>query len=216
MFRFTIRRPASRRRTLIGGLAVLAAVMVAAPVAARTPVDPGTLNPAPPDFFNAQCFAGAGGTVCSLAFTDDPIIDEPSGIVCDGVEILFSQDRSVVGKRFYDANGNLTQRHFRESMNGTYTNPSTRLVVPWLQHDTIIHDLSVPGDLSTGTVKITGLLTRAWVPGGGTFLADVGTVVRDQATDETIFSGGKHPFEAYFVNGDVSALQPLCDALDEG
>jgi len=70
-------------------------------------------NPAPPDFFNAQRHAGAGGRVCSLAFSDDPIVEEPSGIDCGSVEILFSQEWSVVGKRFCDANGILTQRHFR-------------------------------------------------------------------------------------------------------
>lgn len=202
-----------RTRSIIGGLTFIAILAAAAPVVARTPVDPTTLNPAPPDFFNAQCYAGAGGTVCSLAFSDDPIVDEPSGIICGGVEVLFSQGRSVVGKRFYDANGNLTQRHFRESLSGTLSNPGTGKVVPWIEHDTIIHNLSVPGDLSSGTVQLTGLLMRVWVPGGGTILTDVGTIVRDQATDATIFSGGKHPFDAYFVDGDASALQPLCDAL---
>ncbi len=213
MFRFTPRRSRARRRAFIGGVAVIAALMFAAPAAARTPVDPGTLNPAPPDFFNAQCYAGAGGTVCSLAFSDDPIVDEPSGIVCGGVEILFSQERSVVGKRFYDANGNLTQRHFREYLSGTLSNPATGKVVPWIEHDTVIQNLSVPGDLGTGQIKFSGLLMRIWVPGGGTILNDVGTVIRDSATDETTFSAGKHPFDAYFVDGDANALQPLCDAL---
>ena len=213
MFKSIARRLARRSRALVSGIALVALLFGAAPVAARTPVSPASLNPAPPDFFNAQCYAGAGGTVCSLAFSDDSIVDEPSGIVCGSVEILFSQERSVVGKRFYDANGNLTQRHFREYMNGTYSSPATGKSVPWVQHDTIIHNLSVPGDLSTGTVKTTGLITRVWVPGGGTILTDVGTIVRDQATDETISSGGKHPFDAYFLDGDASALQPLCDAL---
>ena len=213
MFTFKPARSARRRRSIISGIAAIAILVFAAPVAARTPVDPGTLNPAPPDFFNAQCYAGAGGTVCSLAFSDDPIVDEPSGIICGSTELLFSQDRSVVGKRFYDANGNLTQRHFREYLDGTLSNPATGKVVPWIQHDTIIHNLSVPGDLGTGQIKFSGLLMRIWVPGGGTILTDVGTIVRDQATDETIFSAGKHPLDAYFVDGDAGALQPLCNAL---
>jgi hypothetical protein len=57
--------------------------------------DPSTLNPAPPDFFNAQCFKGGGGTICTLAFADEPFAGEPSGIVCDGTELLLSQERSV-------------------------------------------------------------------------------------------------------------------------
>lgn len=207
---------ASRRRTLVrAALAgLLGAFALAGPAAARTPVDPGTLNPAPSDFFNAECYAGAGGTVCTLRFSDDPIADEPSGIVCGGTELVFSQARSVVGKRYYDADGNLVQRHFREWMSGTFTNPDTGKSLPWEQHDTIITNLSVPGDLASGTIKTSGLITRAWLPGGGSILLDAGTILEDSATGELIHEGGPHPFRDYFVNGDASALQPLCDALD--
>lgn len=206
-------RSTQRRVALLGALALIAGLTFAGPASARTLVNPGTLNPAPPDFFNAVCVQIGRGTVCDLAFSDEDIVDEPSGIVCGSVELLFSQSRSVVGKRFYDANGNLTRRHFREYLKGNLSNPTTGRVVLWVQHDTIIHNLAVPGDLSTGTVKVSGLITRAWVPGGGTILTDVGTILRDQATDEVIRAGGKHPFEDYLVGGDASALQPLCDAL---
>lgn len=84
--------------------------------------------------------------------------------MCDGSELLISQTRSVVGKRLYDADGNLLQRHFRESLNGTFTNPDTALVALWAQHDTVIHDLAVPGDITTGTEHVTGLDTRACCP----------------------------------------------------
>jgi len=199
-------------RALVAALLGLAAV--AGPAAARTPVDPGTLNPPPPDFFNAECYAGAGGTVCTLHFSDDPIADEPSGIVCGGTELVFSQERSVIGKRIYDADGNLVQRHFREWMSGTFTNPDTGRSVPWEQHDTIIHNLSVPGDLDSGTIRTTGLITRAWLPGGGSILLDAGTILEDVGTGELIHAGGPHPFRDYFANGDAAALDALCDALD--
>lgn len=197
-------------RTLIAGVLLLAAT--AAPAAARTPVDPTTLNPAPPDFFNADCQRTGGHIVCTLAFSDPEIIDEPSGIVCDGVELLYSQSRSVVGKRFYDRDGNLTQRHFRESMSGTITSPVSDGVVNWIQHDTVIHNLAVPGDLDTGNTQVSGLFTRAWVPGGGSILMDVGTFVFGPG-GETIRSGGKHPFDAYFSGADPNAMDPLCEAL---
>jgi hypothetical protein len=185
------RRGAIARAVLAAAIGALA---IAGPAAARTPVDPGTLNPAPPDFFNAECYKGAGGTVCTLHFSDDPIADEPSGIVCGGTELVFSQERSVVGKRYYDANGNLVQRHFREYMSGTYSNPDTGKSAQWEQHDTIIHDLSVPGDLGTGTVKTTGLITRVSLPGGGSILLDAGTILEDAATGDLIHEGGPHPF----------------------
>lgn len=195
-------------------LGILAATALVSPVAARGTVDPATLNPAPPDFFNAECFAGAGGTVCTLHFSEDPIVDEPSGIVCDGTELLFSQERSVVGKRYYDAAGNLVQKHFRESLSGTFSNPDTGAYVLWIQHDTVVQNLSKPGNVESGTARSSGLFTRVWRPGGGTILLDVGTVLVDEATGEVLASGGRHPLGDYFERGDTTALQPICDALD--
>jgi hypothetical protein len=197
-----------------GAIAGVVGVMLAGPVAAANPVDPNILNPPPPDFFNAECHAAAGGTLCSLHFSDDPIVDEPSGIVCGRTELLFSQERSVVGKRTYDADGNLVQRHFREMFTGTFTNPDTHVVVPWIQHDTIVHNLGIPGEMESGTIKTTGLLTRVSLPGGGTILVDAGTTLEDFATGDLIHEGGKHSIRDYFVNGDGGAIQPLCDALD--
>ena len=76
---------------------------MAIPVAAREPVDPNTLNPPPPAEFNPTCERVGGGIICDLAFSDPPLFDEPGGVVCDGTEIVFSQTRSVVGKRIYDS-----------------------------------------------------------------------------------------------------------------
>ena len=192
--------------------ALAAAILVAAPVAARTPVDPNTLNPAPPDFFNASCYLGAGGTICDLHFADpaNPIVDEPSGIVCGTTEVLFSQNRWVVGKRFYDADGNLVQRHFREELVGTLTNPDTGTSVPWIQHDTVLHNLSVPGDQDSGITRITGLTSRFYLPGGGTVQIDAGTSTQDH--NGLLSESGQHPINDYFA-GDSGALQPVCDAL---
>jgi hypothetical protein len=189
------------------------ALAVAAPASAREPVDPSTLNPAPPDFFNSTCTMVGGAVLCTLAFTDPDVVDEPSGIICDGTELWYSQTRSVVGKRYYDRNGDLTRRHFREYLSGTLTNPQTTKSAPWIQHDTVLHDLADPGDLGTGTVRMTGLMTRAWLPGGGTVLVDAGTTVLDAGTDEILRASANHPFNDYFVAGDESALAPICTAL---
>jgi len=202
------------RPVRIATLALTVLAMSAAPAAARTPVDPNTLNPAPPDYFNAVCESNDHGTICTLSFSDPDIIGEPSGILCGKVELLVSQTRAVVGKRFYDEDGNLTQRHFRESFTGSFINPLTQMVATWVQHDTVIHNLAVPGDLATGTVHISGLFTRAWVPGTGTIFTDVGTFLNDASTEEVLRSGGKHPFDAYFSGNDPDALAPLCAALD--
>ena len=197
-------------------VAVVAAVVGAgtfavAPAIARTGVDPSTLNPPPPDFFSPQCYLGAGGTICTLAFSDDPIVNDPSGIMCGTTELLISQTRSVVGKRFYDGDGNLVQRHFVEQLDGTFSNPDTHRSANWTQHDTLIHNLAVPGDVSTGTEMITGLIRVS--SGPRTILIDAGTVVLDAGTGEILHSSGPHPFQDYFENGDLSAVQPICDAV---
>jgi hypothetical protein len=207
---------AIRRAVAIVALpAILASLAVAAPVAARTPVDPNTLNPAPPDFFNASCYDGAAGTICDLAFVDpdSPWIDEPSGILCGSTELLFSQVRSVVGKRYYDADGNLLQRHFRESLDGTFTNPVTGRSVPWTQHDTVLHNLATPGDVDSGHIRITGLFTKVFLPGGRVVQINAGTFVQEAATGDITHEGGPHPLNDYFIGGDASAMQSVCDAL---
>src|SRR3954462_11924804 len=86
------------RATRIGVGLALASLALAAPAAARTPVDPNTLNPAPPDFFNAECERPGSQIICPLHFdTVDDVFDEPSGIMCGSTELLFSQERAVVG-----------------------------------------------------------------------------------------------------------------------
>lgn len=130
-----------------------------------------------------------------------------------GIEMLISESRSVVGKRFYDADGNLLERHFRESWVRRLVNTANGQSLDWLGHDTIIHRLAVPGDDSTGTLTVSGTRNRLSIPGGGTVLVDAGRLVVDVATDTVIRSGGPHHFDDYFIHGDVDALQPLCDAL---
>jgi hypothetical protein len=206
------------RRTLIRvvrlvALAGIATAALVAPVAAREPVDPNTLTPPPPDFFNATCYAQGRGITCDLAFSDPDIVDEPSGVVCDGSELLFSQTRSVVGKRFYDAEGLLLQRHFRESLTGSLSNPDTGLRVDFIGHATVIHNLAVPGDVTTGITSSTGLPGRFFVPGGGTVLIDAGRLVLDESNGEILSSHGPHHFDDYFVRGDAHALDPICDAV---
>jgi len=207
----TVRRFGWLILAVMGGLVLT--VALAAPASARTRVDPSTLNSAPPASFNAVCFRDGSHIRCDLAFSDPDVVDASSGIVCDGTELLVSQSRSVVGKRFYDADGNLLQRHFRESLDGTFSNPDTGLGALWTQHDTVISNLAVPGDTATGTEAVSGLDSRVWLPGGGTILTDAGRFVVDVAADEVVKISAHHPFDEYFRLGDPAALAPLCAAL---
>ena len=204
------------RSRLVSGitLGILLALAVAPATTARESVDPSTLNPAPPDWWTVACEQQGVGILCELSFAEDPIVDEPSGIVCDGVELLLSFTRSVIGKRFYDADGNLLQRHYREFLDGTFTNPETGLSAAWTQHDTVIHDLGSPGIDGTGTERVSGLMTRVIGPDGQTILVEVGHVAFDMDAGELTNLSGPHPFFEYFELGDSEALAPICDALD--
>ena len=197
---------------------VLVTLMALAPQAtafAGQYVDPATLNPPPPPQFNPTCKAVGAGTICDLAFTDPPIA-EGTGIFCgsgtSSFEVFFTGTRSVEGKRYYDRDGNLTQRHFRESIVGRFTNPLTGATVSSTQRDTVIHNLAVSGDVNTGTETITGS-QQLHLLNGGIVLVDAGRTVL--AADGTLLSeSGLHPFSAYYESGDASAVQPLCDALE--
>jgi hypothetical protein len=183
-------------------------------VAARTPVDPSTLTPPPPPEFNPVCERVGNGIICELAFTDPLIVDEPSGVVCGTTELLFSQTRSVVGKRYYDADGLLLRRHFHEDVSGTWKNPVTDAAANFVGGAMSLHDLSVPGDVTSGTTRSSGSV-RIYVPGAGTILlADAGHTVLDEATGTVLAQSGQHPFEAYFAHGDLSALDALCGAVE--
>ena len=197
-------------------MAVLFALVPQAVVFAGQSVDPATLNPPPPPQFNPVCDAVGFGTLCTIEFVE---IEGPDAtdIICgsdpNSFNVVFSDTRTVTGRRYYDENRNLTQRHFREVFVGTFTNPLTNVSVDFVQADTVLHNLAVPGDTSTGTETITGS-TRFSLPEGGVVLIDAGRTVID-ASDGTIrFEAGQHHFDDYFGLGDTSALQPLCDALE--
>ena len=198
----------ARSAALVIGLSLA----VAGPAAAKEPVDPNTLNPAPPDFFNATCERTGSHILCNLAFSDPPVVAEPSGIVCGTTELIVSQTRDVVGKRFYDSDGDLVRRHFREEFAGTLTNTKSGVTVDWVAHNTIIHDLAVPGDIASGTTTISGQQMRIFGP-HGTVLIDVGHLVIDEATGELLKSSGKHHLDDYFLNGNTAAIASLCAAL---
>jgi len=107
-------------------------------------------------------------------------------------------------------NENLTRRHFHEVLDGTFTNPLNHRAVPFSGTDTDLNNLSVPGDVTTGTENITGSF-RIYLANGGTVLLEAGRTIE---TPEAILSEkGPHPLVDYFVLGDTAAIQPLCDAL---
>ena len=104
-------------RLFLTSLIALSAVMTPQSVLASQIVDPSTLNPPPPPQFNPECKAVGFGTLCTVDFVEIQGPDA-SGILCgtgaSSFEIVVSNTRTVTGQRYYDENGDLTQRHFRQ------------------------------------------------------------------------------------------------------
>ena len=128
-------------------------------------------------------------------------------------EVFQFQNRSVLGHRYYDQNGNLTRRHFHEVVSGTLSNPLTHIAVSYTGRGTTLHDLTTPGDATSGTLIFTGS-TQVHKPHGGTLLFEAGRTISAAADGSFIRESGQHPVLNYFVFGDIAAIQPLCDALD--
>ena len=180
---------------------------------ASEPVDPSTLNPPPPPEFNPVCERVGNQTICEVQFSDPPFAGG-SEVICGSGPNTFEpfqfQDRSVRGKRYYDQDGNLVRRHYREYFDGTLVNPINHNVVAYSGSDTVMNDLAVPGELP-GTEAITGSVRIFLGQGNGTMALDTGRVV--DSAQGILHESGQHPFFLYFVYGDTAAAQPLCDAL---
>ena len=180
---------------------------------AGQPVDPSTLNPPPPPEYNPVCEKDGSQTICTLQFSDPPFAGG-TGVICgSGVsayEVLQYQNRSVLGHRYYDKNGNLTRRHYREVFDGTLVNPLSHVALSYSGGDTHLHRLTTPGDIDSGTDAITGAV-KIFLRDGGTFPWDIGRIV--DSNQGILAESGQHPFLDYFVFGDTTALQPLCEAL---
>jgi hypothetical protein len=193
-------------------------VVSAGPAMAAAPseVDPSTLTPGPPDYFNAECREAGQRVICDLSFVD-PVrpVAEPTGIVCDSAagqfEVLDTSIRSVQGKRYYSAEGLLERRHFSDRIEGVLTNSITGASVTYDQRTTYLHDLTTPGDVTTGAENRTAHLRVA--TSTGVVLIEAGRLVLSVEDESTLFRAGPHPIDDYFVEGDTSAVAPLCSAL---
>jgi hypothetical protein len=182
---------------------------------AKEPVDPSTLNPPPPPEFNPVCKSTGNGTICTVNFSDPPSFGG-TGIICGSgantYEVLQFQNRSVHGTRYYDQNGNLIRRHFHEVVSGTLTNPLTDTALSYKGKGNTLHDLSTLGDITSGTVTFTGTVRVFTAQGGSVFFESGRTVSAGDGS--FIRESGPHPLLDYFVFGDTSGIQRLCNALE--
>lgn len=181
----------TRRLGLVIGVAMTVAFGLASPVAARVWMDPGTLNPPPPAFVNPQCAWSGLKVVCAFDYTS-AVVDAPTGVVCEGDELLETTDRHVFGHRYYDAELNLIERNFSERIDGVLYDPETGVAVHWTGYDQTFETFSVPGDRSTGTRMDTGALIHVHLDSGRSYVLIAGRSFENVDTG-AFESMGSHP-----------------------
>ena len=200
----------SRRRVFAGTL--VAAVLA---LAALVPTaQAASLNPPPPDF--EQCHGSGTQTICHGLRTLPGHL-EPTGLFCgSGSDVfeIFDSAESVrqEATRWYDADGNLVRRMIREIWVGSaWTNPLAGTSVRYNQMQTFIDEFTVPGDEGSAARTTTGALNFL-IPGSGAIVQATGRTVF--GADGTLeFQAGPQAFNEYFIDGDLSVLDPLCEAL---
>ena len=127
----------------------------------RSPVTgrPQHAEPGAPGLLQRPCEHTGNQIICTLAFTTRRRLRRAVGIICGSTELLFSQQRAVVGKRFYDADGNLLVRHFIETFTALHQpgHGQGRDVDPARHRD---RRLTCRGTVATGTTRLSGLVTH--------------------------------------------------------
>ena len=149
-----------------------------APAASAASIDPGTLNPVPPTFY--QCSATGDGAICR-AHTVNPYSGEATGIVCgsgaSAVELLDNGIRDVDATRWYDRDLNLTRRLRTILFRDAYlSNPATGSTLGYAQHNTDNEVLGVPGDLASATFTGHGV-TSITATGFGSVILNAGRTI---------------------------------------
>jgi len=199
----------TRHRVLLTALlTALLGVLMPVPASFAAQQTTQSLTPPPPPF--ETCKAVGNGTIChgSRTFTVDPHPDFACG---DGTVIYDQGIVRQVATRYYNTDGNLTQRVIHEFWSDAQkSNPLTGATAPYSQASNIVDFLAVPGDFSSATETVTGQ-GNITIPGMGAVLLNAGRTVT--APDGSIdFRAGPQDFLDYFL-GDTDVVNELCAAL---
>ena len=156
---------ALRTRSALVLAVVAGALALPGPVTAREAVDPASLTPPINPAANPTCGWAGSQVICSsdIRFT---VTDAPTGIVCDGGELLESSERHTSTLRFFNADLLLTKRQFQERIDGILYVAETGELVRWTGTDTGIQRLSVPGDPGSGTLVNSGAIIHLQLENG--------------------------------------------------
>jgi hypothetical protein len=201
-----------RRAAAIAALAfaISAAALSGAPAFGGSP-DTQALTPPPPSFYT--CEPVGAGTLCKGTISES-FGPEETGLICgtgdDAFTVFDAGEFTERARRWYDRDGNLIRRVLHDHIEAFSTNPVTGATVPYRQRETHTTILATPGDLSTSTTTHTGVLIFT-LPHLGQIALEAGRVV--EGPDGIEFRAGPQDFVDYYENGNVSAVQELCNAL---
>src|ERR671932_2334582 len=92
---------------------------------------------------------------------------------------------------------------------GDYSLSANSLSANATQIGVFVDTLATPGDFSSATTVLTGLVKFS-LPGGGVLMRDVGRSVFNEET--TFGESGQHQLDQYFAGGH-SVAEKLCAAL---
>ena len=137
-----------RHASLVVTTLFAASLAVAAPAAARSTIDPSTVNPPIPLTSNPRCGWTGQDAMCLTDRTFD-VVGAATGIFCGDAEVLEDSHRHVTGQRRYNSDLDLIQTRFLEQIDGYLYVPDVGSI-RWTGNDYGVQTLSVPGDRSTG------------------------------------------------------------------
>jgi len=193
---------------------VTLALMLAAPAGASAgrpdAVDPGNMQPAlNPTFAPWDCWRTGAGIVCDGRRAES-WTNEPIGLECDGRPVYSTGSDVRTLRRVGDADGLALSARTHVMIDETVSlqpdgsGPVLTGIARFTEHYVYL----TPGDLSTRTVRITGIDLHGTAPGVGLIFHDVGIKSFD-IDDNVLFAHGPHPlledFEGTFAK--------VCDAF---
>ena len=180
-------RRVARLATILAGTALCAGSLVT-PVAAREAVDPALLNPPLPWYVDPVCGWSGQEVICA---SDDrfQVVDVPTGVICDGHELLETSARRVIARRYYDSDLNLVRRDITERIDGILYDPVTGVSVRWTGYNHGSSTFSVPGDPGTGTRIDVGAGIHVYLEDGRSYSLAAGRWFENVDTEEFSFTG---------------------------
>jgi len=177
-----------RRLALVVAGVIVSAGSIATPVAAREAVDPALLNPHLPWYVHPVCGWSGQQVICA---SDDrfEVVDVPTGVICEGDELLETSARRVIAHRYYDSDLNLVRRDIAERIDGILYDPVTGVSVSWTGYDQGFDTFSVPGDLGTGTRMGVGAGIHVYLNDGRSYSLAAGRWFENVDSEEFRFTG---------------------------